>query len=321
MQEIVVDTQNYLNDNYYIRKGGHHRHTPWKESLYRLISWLDMEQFTFEGFYNIRLALGQMKRDYALPKQQGLNTLAPEEREIEGYEVKYLSGYMEFIKGQCEQIGLSDSATIIGEFISELDDKKIEGIKASRVSARIDEIDRAIIRGMNSHLFLHVTYDKAEYYQPWGEGKRAELKQEIPLFGNTVYNNFPSARYDIEGAGNCFAFDCYTACVFHLMRVLQVGLSVVAKKFNVPSDHTNWHNIIEQIESKIKDMGNDPARPINWKSEQEFYAQVASHFMFLKDAWRNSVTHGRRNYSEHEAKRIMENVQGFMQKLATKLSE
>jgi hypothetical protein len=105
------------------------------------------------------------------------------------------------------------------------------------------------------------------------------------------------------------------------MRILERGLIALANKFNVSSDHTNWHNIIEQIESKIRGMGSDPAKLNNWKTEQEFYAQVAGHFMFVKDAWRNSVTHGRRSYSGHEVKTIMENVRAFMQKLATRISE
>ena len=36
------------------------------------------------------------------------------------------------------------------------------------------------------------------------------------------------------------------------MRVLEIGLCIFADRFGVPSDHTNWHNIIEGIEKAIR---------------------------------------------------------------------
>jgi hypothetical protein len=91
----------------------------------------------------------------------------------------------------------------------------------------------------------------------------------------------------------------------------------------VSLEHTNWAPAIEQIESKIRNMHKDPA----WKSlpdckeQQEFYAQVASHFGILKDAWRNYTMHSRGVYTEEQAERIFDNIESFMQQLATKLHE
>lgn len=63
-----------------------------------------------------------------------------------------------------------------------------------------------------------------------------------------VFPSFPSTKYDVTEALKCYAFGRGTACVFHLMRVLERGLKVFADRFGIPSDHTNWHNIIEGIE-------------------------------------------------------------------------
>jgi hypothetical protein len=93
----------------------------------------------------------------------------------------------------------------------------------------------------------------------------------------------------------------------------------MAKKFSVPSDHTNWHNVIEQVESRVRELSK--TKPQNWKEDQEFYSQAASHFMVLKDAWRNYTAHMRGTYDQTDAKRIMDNVAGFMHKLATRLAE
>jgi hypothetical protein len=68
-------------------------------------------------------------------------------------------------------------------------------------------------------------------------------------------------------------------------------------------------------------MASDANRKPTWKEDEEFYAQAASHFMFLKDAWRNYTAHARGKYTHEEAQAIMMNVRSFMQKLATKLKE
>jgi hypothetical protein len=106
------------------------------------------------------------------------------------------------------------------------------------------------------------------------------------------------------------------------MRVLEIGLSVLAGRLGVPSDHANWHNIIEGIEKAIRVMGNDPAtRPPDWKEQQEFFSQVASHFMVIKDAWRNYTAHARGIYAEDRATLIFDNTREFMKMLATRLHE
>jgi hypothetical protein len=103
------------------------------------------------------------------------------------------------------------------------------------------------------------------------------------------------------------------------MRALEIGLSCLAKVFGISVDHTNWHNVIEQIEARIRDLSK--TRPPNWKEDQEFYSQAASYFMVLKDAWRNYTAHARGRYDGDEAFRIMNNACGFMKKLATRLTE
>ena len=107
----------------------------------------------------------------------------------------------------------------------------------------------------------------------------------------------------------------------HLMRVLETGLSVFAAKFSVPADHANWQNIIERVEKAIRGMGTDPAKAPDWKDQQEWFSQAASHFMLFKDAWRNYTAHARGKYTEEEALIIFGSVRAFMQKLATRLHE
>jgi hypothetical protein len=144
---------------------------------------------------------------------------------------------------------------------------------------------------------------------------------ESPPFGQSVATAFPSTSFDAVEASRCFALGRSTASAFHLMRVLELGLRVMADRFKIPSDHTNWHKIIEGIEKAVRNMPNEPNRASDWKEQQEFFSQAASHFMVTKDAWRNYTAHARGKYTDEEAETLMINVRAFMQKLASRLSE
>lgn len=55
--------------------------------------------------------------------------------------------------------------------------------------------------------------------------------------------------------------------------------------------------------------------------EEQWFAEAATHFRTIKNAWRNYAMHGRDAYDEPRAKAIFESVKAFMQHLATRLSE
>ncbi len=98
---------------------------------------------------------------------------------------------------------------------------------------------------------------------------------------------------------------------------------MLGSKFGVSIAHTNWAPALDEIESKIRNMHKDAACKLlpDCKEQQEFYAQAASHFGILKDAWRNYTMHLRGKYTDQEAEDVFVGVRGFMQKLATRLSE
>jgi hypothetical protein len=99
------------------------------------------------------------------------------------------------------------------------------------------------------------------------------------------------------------------------MRVLERGLNSLAGKFGVDFSHTNWHNVIEPLEKKIRQM--DSSFGTDWKELQKFYSRAAMQFMSLKDAWRNHVMHARGvPYDPGTALSVFAHVREFMQALA-----
>lgn len=149
----------------------------------------------------------------------------------------------------------------------------------------------------------------------------APTKTEEPWVN--VFTSFPSSKYDVIEAFRAYSFGRNTAAVFHLMRVLEIGLTAFAGVFGVSMMHTNWNPAIEQIESSVRDMHKDPKWKVlpDCKEQQEFYAQCASHFGIIKDAWRNYTAHARGKYDDQEASDVFVAVRAFMHRLATRFHE
>ncbi len=134
-------------------------------------------------------------------------------------------------------------------------------------------------------------------------------------FGEAVRAAFPSAADDAREASNCYALERWPACVFHLMRVLEFGLGVLAKRFNVSTERSTWHQVIEAIEKRIREI--DPkSAGADWKQQQKDFSDAATQFMFFKDAWRNHIMHVRDQYDEGRAMSIWQHTNEFMNKLA-----
>ncbi|MDA0256446.1 MAG: hypothetical protein O3C25_01710 [Chloroflexi bacterium] len=94
----------------------------------------------------------------------------------------------------------------------------------------------------------------------------------------------------------------------------------MARHLGVDPERTNWHNVIDQIESAVGDIIGRTHGP-DWRDEQAFCSEAALQFRYLKDAWRNHAMHGRDAYDAERAQRIVDHTRHFMQQLATRLRE
>lgn len=147
--------------------------------------------------------------------------------------------------------------------------------------------------------------------------ERELYEGKVPPFGNEVETAFPSANDDIYEAGKCLALGRSTACVMHLMRVVEGGLAALAATLDVPKQN-DWGSYLRKIEeelaSRVKIGG---AR----SPDEQFYSEVALTIQHMRRAWRNPSMHMDRSYSVERASEIRNSVKSFMAHLATKVSE
>jgi hypothetical protein len=214
------------------------------------------------------------------------------------------------LSAQCSYMGLKVSQDQIESYMSlEEDDPVWHDFKgfASRVSSVIQS-------ELKSKTFVFVPEDRAKYLE-------TEWVSDLSLLFV-----FDKAEKELLAAGRCYAYGEADASVFHSMRALEPCLEALAHALNVTYDRTNWQQAISNIEKKIRQLSEPPKEQGKKMTEEdrkdrEFYSELATQFVFVKDGWRNHTMHGTRNYSDREARIIMDTVGNILRVAATRLEE
>jgi hypothetical protein len=145
---------------------------------------------------------------------------------------------------------------------------------------------------------------------------RARYFTSTEPFGPEVAQLFPRSIIDTEEAAKCLGSSRATACVFHLMRVMEDGLKTVATVLDIPYA-PSWESYIKQIETKLDLPWKSKSR--TWRKEEPFFRDVLAHLHAVKVAWRNPTMHIVNHYTPEQAEDVFNAVRGFMRHLAGKL--
>jgi hypothetical protein len=184
--------------------------------------------------------------------------------------------------------------------------KEPRTINNSHLTGQLNALKETVYAELQTMLFFQLGDDLRKYFEPPN------------LFGDKVALKFPSASLDIEEAGKCLALARPTASVFHLMRVMEVGLRAIGKELGI--DYApSWDAYIGGIQKNINAKHDDKSD--EWKTAEPFYKEMLGNLMTIKIAWRNPTMHIARNYTPDEAEDVLRAVRGFMQRLSEKFSQ
>ena len=251
-----------------------------------------MLEFYAEKFSNICRLLGEL---CVLPIDDNFERI-----EFSQPILDELTWLRETAKG----LGLRGSAVSAERLLTDL---RSPTSRNAEIRRRGQELLQRIIDEFNGQFILAIPLRSSQFY-----------KMDGTILGEDVLCRFQSLERDAREAGNCFALGRYTACVFHLMRIMEEGLNVLAMALDVAVEQ-NWYKLLNAIEKEIRRRNERPTD--EWKQIRSFYAEAATHFRMVKDAWRNHTMHIKAFYGEEEAKDILNSVRAFMRHLATKLHE
>jgi hypothetical protein len=229
----------------------------------------------------------------------------------EDREINDVVKVVEALSDQCERIDFFESAMQAQALIQDiLNSQMIRDHTYSRIEVRMKVLKESVFRELYGRKFL------------WIRPGYAAFVDQNELFGPEVNWVFPEAKEDIREAGNCIAVDSNTAAVFHLMRVLEHGLVLMAENVGITElGVENWHNIIEQIESKIRNAQKKLPRGAEKTERLQFLSEAAKEFTYFKDGWRNHVSHNRSKYDANGAFSIFIHVLAFMKHLSVNLGD
>ena len=149
------------------------------------------------------------------------------------------------------------------------------------------------------------------------------LRGSIDLFGNDTKDKFQSAHYEIDEAGNCLALGRSSASVFHLMRIMEIGLSAVAKCLQItdpvkPAER-NWGSILRFVREAIN--AKWPTAADRMTGDGALFEAIYASLDAVKNPWRNATMHVENKYTDEEAEDIFLAVKSFMKKLSSRCDE
>jgi hypothetical protein len=262
---------------------------PWECESFKIRSLWEMLRFYAHGFVKISEILSRINHTIFMMKKFPEDAVSKTDIFIPDFE-KELIWLHETLLG----LNLTIAAKSAERFLFNLKNETISGDILEKLS---DELIGRVSDELESQLIFMIPSSNARYYNP-----------EIIIFGNVIV--------DIVEAGNCFALGRYTACVFHLMRVMESAVQRFGKKLRIAIDpkEETWYKILQHVDKAIKAL---PENNLKEKTKKQNYAATSAHLDNVRRVWRNDVMHPKATFTSDEAEDILSTVRIFIRDLIT----
>lgn len=222
------------------------------------------------------------------------------EREVTNREIAIAVSYaLDLTRDACVACGMP-------KVIAELD--RIVILVGPQTFAPRLGISQAIV-----HLQSRIKDDLADQFFLRVSPDDAKLYGHSDLFGPAVATKFKDASQDIENAGNCLALGQATACVFHLMRAMEVAVRQLSKRLKVTiTPQTTWRMMTSSMDPKIKAM---PDTKQQQKKKKNDWEAARANLHAVGSVWRNNTMHPAESYTPSQARDVLDAVRVFMNDL------
>lgn len=237
-------------------------------------------------------------RPYLAPEQ-------PQYDRVNEQDLQHVKGWLQFAKQQADTLELQAVHDRLELFNGKLR-------FAMSLTDFLGEV-RALREAFKSGLRF-----KQFYLYPEAKGQACIKAQH---HWAKAFEAFPRIKDDALAAVDCYGLGHNTASVFYSMRVVEHGLRALAAGVNVTFDVQQWHTVLNEIESAIRELAEKWPKTATKSEWLGFYSEAAKEFFYFKDGWRNYVSHGGDPYDEHQALSVFEHVRAFMAHLGSRLGE
>jgi hypothetical protein len=145
------------------------------------------------------------------------------------------------------------------------------------------------------------------------------------IFDPAVSAAFPEAIDDLQEACYCLLFARHTAAIFHLMRVIEFGLSKLTRFACLEDPKPSWGSMLRRLETLGHKTRHEDLPPAV-KPHIDLVRGVLPALHAIQHAWRNRVSHVQQDLKvpdgradEQMAWEIMNAVNMFMRLLSREL--
>lgn len=197
-----------------------------------------------------------------------------------------LSASLSQLAAECRNSSLTFTATLLDRLSNAY--RNSQPASPEGLSRHLHECIHRLQDELAQPRFYSVAPDKMEF-----------LRQYPPFFPAEVTSRFPATNKEVLEATRSYAFERNTACVFHVMRALEIVLKAFAEAIGARFESRNWGEIIASIEPKLDSKALE---------DSELLAYLRS----IKNAWRNPTMHVERDYDQEQAFDILRNTRNFM---------
>jgi hypothetical protein len=160
--------------------------------------------------------------------------------------------------------------------------------------------------------FLFVSEEMTELYNKC-DPRRDAVKGTDPF---ELGNKFKKAHADIASAGRCLAVGESTACVFHLMRGMEVAVRDLSSRPQMKltiTPQTTWRQLTNLMDGKIAKM---PDNTNKLKRKKNQWEEARANLHHIGSVWRNNTMHPATSYTPSQAKDVFEACRVFMTALS-----
>lgn len=208
---------------------------------------------------------------------------------------------LNLLNGACKEIGVLGVDKEIQRIVVYLSYKK-----KSDLFILVKALSDRIADELESVLFIHVDKEKSRFYRSRN------------LFGDEIGAAFPKIEEDIANAGTCYALGMNTACVFHLMRVMEHCVQRLGRKLRVSIDpgRETWHQIMLHVHGKVAEMPGGQKFTRAQNSKKQNFSMAAARLDHVRIVWRNDVMHPKATYDQAEALEVLTGVEAFLKSVA-----
>jgi len=182
-----------------------------------------------------------------------------------------------------------------------------------RIVSAIDDLRRRLLDQAELTACLSLSARERDLYEP-----------RAPLFGAGFDTKFASdGAFELGEAAKCLALGRATACVFHLMRLMEIAVRAVARCLNIPDPiqpaDRSWGAILKKVRAGID--AKWPTVAARSAGDGEIFDTLYASLDAVKNPWRNSTMHPANKYTVEEAEHVLAAVRGFMMNLADRCDE